>query len=94
MEVGKYWKRFDGCKGYKEKCSLHDGVLEADNTLRKLFSQQRDSWEVPELDDPYETLISVYDQYDSFKCKEELPEEAAAPKVRMPVGTNPGCMKP
>lgn len=81
MEVGRYWKRFKACKSYKDKCSLQREVLEVDNTLRKLFTQQRDSWVVPELENPYETLIPVFDHFDLFKCLVELPEEAAIPKV-------------
>lgn len=81
MEVGKYWKRFKSCRTYKDKCSLQQEVWDADNMFRKLFSQQRDSWVVPELDNPYESLIPVFDHLNLFKCLKELPEEAAVPKV-------------
>lgn len=81
MELGKYKKQFKSCRTYKDKGLLLENFQNADNMLRKLFSQQRDSWVVPELDDPYQSLIPVFDHFDLFKCLKELPEEAAIPKV-------------
>ncbi|GMH44409.1 hypothetical protein BSKO_12361 [Bryopsis sp. KO-2023] len=81
MDLEVYKKRFRAAQTFSQRQELYKDVFDADNTFRKLFSQQRESWVVPELGNPHQSLIPVYDDRDLFKCLAETPEEAAVPKV-------------
>jgi len=81
MDRDKYLERYLSIKTYDDKEALYGDVLEADNECRKLFSQQRESWVVPEFSDGYRSLIPVHRHEQLFGCRAPFPEDNEVPKV-------------
>lgn len=89
MESGDYVTAFQSASAsldWEPRRSLVKSLQAADDGLRGLFSQQRDSWEVPELEQPEAYLLPVHQFASSlFHTLELCPEEQAVPKC-FPLG--------
>jgi len=86
MDPGKYMERFHRVRSWAVKEALLAEAKNVDDAGRRLFSRKRDSWEVPELDDPYKELIKVFDDDDRggrarFTSRKIFQEEQGIPRL-------------
>jgi len=60
MDVMDYEARYTTVDSLKKKEVLFKEALDLENVDRGLFARKRESWHVPELEDPYKTLIPCF----------------------------------
>eukprot|EP01063_Lacrimia_lanifica_P029654 TRINITY_DN4571_c0_g2_i2.p1 TRINITY_DN4571_c0_g2~~TRINITY_DN4571_c0_g2_i2.p1 ORF type:complete len:1958 (+),score=649.53 TRINITY_DN4571_c0_g2_i2:78-5951(+) len=80
----EYLARVQGAGTFAEREAAATAARERENYDRRLFAMQRDSWEVPELADPYRPLVKVFHEGTGaarLLHGKEFPEEKALPFV-------------
>lgn len=60
-------RRLKSVDTLEELSSLREEAVGTENVYRELFARQRDSWEIPEIDDPLIFLINVYENAPLFR---------------------------
>jgi len=86
MNGDEYLSRFEQVRNYAEKKALFEVAKDLENDDRRLFARKRDSWEVPELDDPHKGLIKVFDDEEDggrsrFTQRKLFEEERSIPRL-------------
>ena len=92
LSAEEFVSRRSKLKSYDDLTSLLNDSITQENEYRGLFSQQRDSWEVPEVLDPCLGLVDVYENVEAYQCLPQFTEDTV-PRCfelkdkRLPVGT-------
>eukprot|EP00854_Cymbomonas_tetramitiformis_P018187 gene18187-21666_t len=93
MDLENYLKRYKDATEYNTMAGLAVDVAARENEFRELFSRQRESWDIPELDYPFQSLIPAFKHQDVFLRRGAFQEEEDIPKMfalkseaRIPVG--------
>lgn len=81
MDLGQYLERSRSIRTHDGNESLCRDMVEADNTGRKPFSQQHESWVVPELSSLHHSLIPGHWHPDVFEYMSSFAEDWEVPKV-------------
>jgi len=88
LTVEDFLRRAASIETYEQLKSLREDAVATENLYRELFAQQRDSWEVPEVDDPYVFLTNV------FAPEKENPEPSVFRHLpRFEEDTTPRCFE-
>jgi len=61
---------------WEEKEKLLADAIETENLYRGLFARHRESWEIPEVDDPHLGLIDVYKNSEALRCLPRYTEDS------------------
>lgn len=69
LSIEEFILRAQHIDTFDELASLRKDCIDTENEYRKLFSQQRESWYVPEVEDPHLFLLNVFST-ESPKVKE------------------------
>lgn len=68
LAPAEFVKRRLALKSHEEKEALLKAAIDTENVYRGLFARHRESWEIPEVDDPYVGLVDVYGNLEAFRC--------------------------
>jgi ankyrin repeat protein len=79
-------------ESFSDLQSLRTDALDTENLYRELFARRRESWEVPEIDDPYVFLIDVFSCHRIFRRLPLFPDDItprcfALDQQRKPMGS-------
>lgn len=78
---------------YSHLQALRQDAIATENLFRELFARRRESWEIPEIDDPYVFLVDVFQASHIFHRLPRFQEQDTTPRCfelpqRAPEGTS------
>lgn len=76
LSASTFLERASSLDTFDQFVSLRKESLDTENCYRELFARQRDSWEVPEVDDPLLFLIHVFENPRIFRKLPDFPQDS------------------
>lgn len=75
ITTADFLTRLSSVSVYEDLSSLREDAVASENLYRELFARQRDSWEIPEVDDPFVFLIDVFANHNHFLKLPDFPTD-------------------
>jgi ankyrin repeat protein len=67
LKLNEFEERASSITSFDELKSLRDAAVSTENVYRELFARSRDSWEIPEVDDPFVFLVNTFEKSQCYK---------------------------